>query len=64
MRRLQTTAERVQDGQTGLKSLLSNAEDADMAQVVSDLQQQEFVYRTALAVNAKVINVSLLDYLR
>ena len=64
VRRLQTTAERVQDGQTGLKSLLSNAEDADMAQVVSDLQQQEFVYRTALAVNAKVINVSLLDYLR
>jgi len=64
MRRLQTTADRVQAGQTGLKSLLSNAEDADMSKVVSNLQQQEFVYRTALAVNAKVINVSLLDYLR
>ncbi len=64
LRRLETTAERVQAGQTGLKSLLSNAEDADMAQVVSDLQQQEFVYRTALSVNARVINVSLLDYLR
>lgn len=64
LRRLQTTADRVEQGQTGLKSLLSNAEDADMTQVVSDLQQQEFVYKTALSVNARVINVSLLDYLR
>ncbi len=64
VRRLQTTADRVQASQTGLKSLLSNAEDADMAEVISNLQQQEFVYRTALSVNARVINVSLLDFLR
>ncbi len=64
IRRLETTENRIEVSQTGLKELLSSVEDADMAQVITDLQQQQFVYEAALNVNARVMQMSLLDYLR
>lgn len=64
LRRLQTTADRVSEAQNGLESLLSDAEDADMIETISTLQQQQFAYQTALSVNAKVVDMSLLDFLR
>jgi flagellar hook-associated protein 3 FlgL len=63
-RRLETTASRIEASQISLKEMLSNAEDADMAEVVSQLTQQQFVYETALAVNANVLRLSLLDFLK
>ena len=50
--------------EVGLRELLSKAEDADMAEVASQLNQQQFVYQTALAVNGQILRTSLLDYLR
>jgi flagellar hook-associated protein 3 FlgL len=47
-----------------MKELLSNAEDADMAEVVTDLNNQKYIYQAALNVNAQVLRTSLLDYLR
>jgi flagellar hook-associated protein 3 FlgL len=64
VRRLESTIERMETAEVGVKELLSNAEDADMAEVVSQLNQQQFVYQTALAVNAQVLRTSLLDFLR
>ena len=64
MNRLDLAAGRTEVRQLGLESLLSRSEDADMAEVVSDLAQQQFVYQTALAVNAQVLRLSLMDYLR
>lgn len=64
LRRLQTTADRVSEAQDGLKALLSDAEDADMVETISTLQQQQFMYQNALSVNAKVVDMSLLDFLR
>ncbi len=62
--RLETTSRRIEDLQVGLNKLLSDAEDADMAEVITELQQRQFVYESALNVNAKVISMSLLDFLR
>lgn len=62
-RRLENTTDRIEASQLSLKTLLSNAEDADMAQVVTDLQQQQYIYQAALSVNGQVLRTSLLDYL-
>jgi flagellar hook-associated protein 3 FlgL len=45
----------------GLSSAL---EDADMAQVVSDLAKEETVFKSALASSQKLIQPTLLDFLR
>jgi flagellin-like hook-associated protein FlgL len=50
--------------EVGINELLSKAEDADMPEVVSQLNQQQFTYQTALAVNAQVLRTSLLDFLK
>ena len=63
-RRLEATSSRLGDADIALKGLLSKAEDADMAEVISELNQQQFVYETALAVNGRVLRTSLLDFLR
>jgi len=45
-------------------SMLSSAlEDADMAQVVSDLGKEETVFRSALASSKRLIQPTLLDFL-
>lgn len=62
-RRLENASARIQASQTSLKGLLSDAEDADMAQVLTDLQQQQYIYQAALSVNGQVLRTSLLDYL-
>jgi flagellar hook-associated protein 3 FlgL len=63
-RRLEATADRTDAAQISLMQLLSKAEDADMAEVVSQLSQQQFVYQSALAVNAQVLRMSLLDFMK
>lgn len=44
--------------------LSSSIEDADMAQVVSDLAREETVFRSALQSSQKLIRPTLLDFLR
>lgn len=44
--------------------LSSTLEDADMAQVVSDLAKEETVFRSALASSQKLIQPTLLDFLK
>lgn len=44
--------------------LSSHLEDADMAQVVSDLAKEETVFRSALASSQKLIQPTLLDFLK
>lgn len=43
---------------------LSKIEDADITEAIVDLKAKEFVYQAALASAARVLNVSLVDYLR
>jgi len=61
--RLQDTSNRLEQVQIGLETLLSKAEDADMAETIMNLAQQEMAYRTALQVNGRVLQPSLLDFL-
>lgn len=64
LRRLENTAGRLESAQVGLQELLSKAEDADMAEVISQLNQQQFAYQAALQVNAHTLSMSLLDFLK
>lgn len=42
---------------------LSNIEDADIAEAIIELKQKELAYQAALASSAKVMELSLIDYL-
>ncbi len=64
LRRLEAAANRVEASQISFRELMSDAEDADMAEVANQLAQQQFVYQTALAANAQVLRLSLLDFLK
>ena len=45
-------------------TLASSIEDADMAQVVSDLNKEETIYKSALASSKRLLQPSLLDFLK
>lgn len=47
-----------------LKSDISGVEDIDLAQSLIELQMQEVAYKAALGATARVLQPSLLDYLR
>ena len=64
MRGLETISLRQDQQQTTLKSLISKAEDADMAEVITELTQQKFVYQSSLQTNAQILRMSLLDFLQ
>ena len=44
--------------------ITSQLEDADMAQVVSDLAKEEQVFKSTLASSQKLIQPTLLDFLK
>ncbi len=60
-----TSASDAADTQTvDLTSRLSDIEDVDLAKAVIDLQTQSVGYQAALAATARVVQPSLLDFLR
>jgi len=62
--RLELTASRFEAQEIATGDQLSRIEDADMAEAITDLSMRESVYRSALAVGARVIQPSLVDFLR
>jgi flagellar hook-associated protein 3 FlgL len=44
--------------------ILSDNEDADIERVITDLKTQESVHRAALGVGARIIQPTLMDFLR
>ena len=44
--------------------IMSNNEDADMEQVIIDLTTQESVHRAALSAGARIMQPTLMDFLR
>jgi flagellar hook-associated protein 3 FlgL len=62
--RLELTASRFEAQEIATSDQLSRIEDADMAEAITDLSMRESVYRSALAVGARVIQPSLVDFLR
>jgi len=64
MNRVELTSNRILDDTLNLKDLLSKNEDADIAEVVMNLKMQEYVYQASLSGGAKIIQPSLVDFLR
>ncbi|BAU26557.1 flagellar hook-associated protein 3 FlgL [Aneurinibacillus soli] len=64
MNRLQLVQDRLDSQNGNLKNMMSNGEDADMAQVIMDLQNNENVHKAALAAGSRIIQPTLLDFLR
>ncbi|MHB1650914.1 MAG: flagellar hook-associated protein FlgL [Desulfitobacteriaceae bacterium] len=62
--RLETIQQQLDSMSTDLTQNLSKIQDVDVAKVVVDLNNQENVYRAALSVGAKIIQPSLVDFLR
>jgi flagellar hook-associated protein 3 FlgL len=62
--RLETMKQRNSTDGITLKQSLSQVEDADLAQVTLELQMQQVAYQAALQTTAKVIQPSLVDFLR
>lgn len=62
--RLELTKNRLEDENNNLKNLLSKVEDVDMAELIIKLKSEESVYQAALSSGARIIQPSLVDYLR
>jgi len=62
--RFESTDSRLLDYSLEVTKLLSETEDADIVKLVSDLATQENIYTAALNSAAKIIQPSLLDFMR
>lgn len=64
MNRMELSQSRLEGLTVSTTSLLSNEEDADLSQVIINLKAEENVQRAALSVGARIIQPSLVDFLR
>jgi flagellar hook-associated protein 3 FlgL len=64
MNRLESAASRLTETEESATKLLSDTEDADMAKTLIDFSTQQAVYQSALNAGARVVQSSLLDFLR
>jgi flagellar hook-associated protein 3 FlgL len=62
--RIETMRSTVDDKLIGLTTNLSEVEDIDLPKTIVDLQMQEVAYKAALGATARVVQPSLLDFLR
>lgn len=61
---LKTTNDYWTDFKVNIEQQLSNIQDADLAQSVVELQNQELVYETTLALAGEIMQISYLNFLR
>ncbi|MGM0876456.1 MAG: flagellar hook-associated protein FlgL [Bacillota bacterium] len=62
--RLELIESRLGDQEVIANRILSENEDADLEKVITDLTIQESIHRASLAVGAKIIQPTLIDFLR
>ncbi|MCF6093415.1 flagellar hook-associated protein FlgL [Microaerobacter geothermalis] len=62
--RIELVKSRLDAAQVNTTKLMSNEEDADIAKVITDLKAQENVHRAALSAGARIIQPSLVDFIR
>lgn len=62
--RVELAATRAKDAEVGLANSLAEIENTDLPQAMVELQMQEVAYQAALAATARVLQPSLLDFLR
>lgn len=64
MNRLELIEDRLADQEIVATQLMSENEDVDYAKAITDLITQESIHRAALAAGARIIQPSLVDFLR
>lgn len=64
MNRMDLIGQRLSDQELDITKLKSENEDADAAEVITKLKTQETVYQAALGAGARILQPSLMDYLR
>lgn len=64
MNRVELTSNRLDDDNVNFTRLMSLNEDVDMAEAIMNLVNERSVYQASLSTSAKVIQESLVDYLR
>jgi len=62
--RVEAVENRISGSTLELKQMLSNIEDIDMAEAITKLKSEESLYQASLAASAKIIQPSLMDFLR
>lgn len=62
--RVDATESRVKDHTFDLKSLVSKIEDVDYAEAIIRLKSEESIYQASLSASSKIIQTSLMDFLR
>lgn len=62
--RVDLISNRLEEENVNVQSLLSKTEDADMAEVMTNLTTEESIYQASLSTGAKIIQPSLVDFLR
>jgi flagellar hook-associated protein 3 FlgL len=62
--RIELSQERLKDIDVNFTALLAKTEDADLAEVVTQIKMDESIYQAALSTGSRIIQPSLLDYLR
>jgi flagellar hook-associated protein 3 FlgL len=62
--RVQLVVNRLGDDNLNFNKLLTQTEDVDMAEVITQLKSEENVYMAALAGGARIIQPTLVDFLR
>ncbi len=62
--RIELTQNRLNNDDLNFTKLMSDNEDVDMAETIMNLQNEENVYRASLSGGARIIQPSLVDFLR
>jgi flagellar hook-associated protein 3 FlgL len=62
--RIEQALQRAKDAEIGLANSLSEVENTDLPKAMVELQMQEVAYQAALAATARVLQPSLVDFLR
>ncbi|AIQ65886.1 flagellar hook protein [Paenibacillus stellifer] len=64
MNRFELMENRITSEQTNLKEMRANVADVDVPTVITDLKMKEVVLQSALSTGARIMQTSLLDFLR
>lgn len=64
MNRVDLTANRLDDNNVNFTKLMSKNEDVDMAEAIMNLMSESAVYQASLSTSARVIQPSLVDFLK
>jgi flagellar hook-associated protein 3 FlgL len=62
--RLEAVQSQLESMYLNLKKNLSEIEDANMAKTITDFTNQQNLYQAALAVGSRILQPSLIDFMR